>query len=156
MTVVDGAPRVETIGGAGSNPGELVEPVGLAWLDNERLVVCDTGNRRLQVLDRSGRAFEVIELPNAWSDFYSRPQIALLTPTRWLVSDLPSRSLWLVEEGRPRRVDLSATGIVPSGVASDGERVYLSDLEARVWRLETAGSSPDGRSPPVPGGAGPP
>ena len=43
--------------------GELVEPVGLVWLDNQRLVVCDTGNRRLQVLDlaRAGDMAAVLD-----------------------------------------------------------------------------------------------
>ncbi len=150
MTAAGGAPRLELIGGGGEAPGELVEPVGVEWLDNSRLVVCDTGNRRLQVLDRAGRALEIVELPEAWSDFYSRPQVALLSPSRWLVSDLPSRCLWLIEDGQPRRIDLSQSGIVPSGVAAGARGLYVSDLEARVWLLEPPASPAGGRSPATP------
>ncbi|HSN57400.1 MAG TPA: hypothetical protein VLT32_22215, partial [Candidatus Sulfomarinibacteraceae bacterium] len=128
--------RIDTIGGEGAAPGELTEPVGLAWLDNDRLLVCDTGNRRLQVLDRDGRALAVVGLPGAWSDFYSRPQAVVLGPQRWLVTDVPGRALWLVEDGAPRRLELGPEGITPSGLAVGSGRLFLADLQARVWALQ--------------------
>ncbi|MGD9252362.1 MAG: TIGR03663 family protein [Holophagae bacterium] len=135
MTMADGVPQLTTIGREGSAPGELVEPVGLVWLDNRRLLVCDTGNRRLQVLDRSGSSLEVVPLDRAWADFYSRPQVVVLSDGQWLVSDIPSRCLWLVDGSETRQIDLGAEGIVPTGLAVDGERVLIADLNARVWVL---------------------
>jgi uncharacterized protein (TIGR03663 family) len=136
FTYVDGEPRIDILGREGSAPGGLSEPVGLAWLDNRRLLICDTGNRRLQVFDRRGRALQEVALPGAWSDFYSRPQAVVLAPDRWLVSDVPARALWLVEHGVPRRIDLGPAGITPSGLARSGETLYLADLEARAWALQ--------------------
>ena len=72
ISFAGGAPTIATFGSEGPAPGEFIEPVGLTWLDNERLLVCDTGNRRLQVVDRAGRPLTVVSLPDAWSDFYSR------------------------------------------------------------------------------------
>jgi uncharacterized protein (TIGR03663 family) len=136
ISAADGTPQVETIGGNGSGPGELVEPVGITWLDSERILVCDTGNRRLQVLDRRGQALEVVNLPETWSDFYSRPQVVELSDNRWLVTDVPARSLWLIEDGTARKIDLGEAGIIPTGLARDGDTLYLADLNSRVWVLD--------------------
>ena len=128
-----GEPHLESIGGEGSGPGELVEPVGVEWLDTGRLLVADTGNHRLQVLDRAGRAIEEVALPQAWSDFYSRPQVVALGPRRWLVTDTPASALWLVDDGRVRKIDLAASGIAPTGLALGGGKLYVADLGGRVW-----------------------
>jgi hypothetical protein len=121
------------LGREGSAPGELIEPVGLAWDGPERLVVCDTGNRRLQVLGRDGAPLEVVSLPLAWTDFYSRPQVAVLAPGLWVVSDTPASALWVVRQGVARRVDLRDAGITPTGVAVGAGSLYIADLGGRVW-----------------------
>ena len=130
-----GAPVVATIGREGSAPGEFVEPVGLTWLDNRRLLVCDTGNHRLQVVDRTGRPLQAVALPDAWNDFYSRPQLVALDEDRWLVTDVPAQSLWLVEGGTVRKLDLSAEGITPSGLAVRNGTLFVADLDGGVWSL---------------------
>jgi hypothetical protein len=121
------------IGGAGSETGQLVEPVGVAWDGPDRLVVCDTGNRRLQALDRDGAAVEVVALPDAWAEFYSRPQVAVVAPGVWVASDTPGSALWVVRDGTPRRVDLAEAGIAPTGVAAGAGALYVADLNGRVW-----------------------
>jgi sugar lactone lactonase YvrE len=136
LTPGDQGLRVDIIGSEGSGPGELIEPVGITWLDDRRLLVCDTGNRRLQVLDRRGRALEEVALPGGWADFYSRPQVVALAPDRWLVTDAPARSLWLIEGGVPRKIDLGETTIVPTGLARFGDTLYLSDFGGRLWAFE--------------------
>jgi DNA-binding beta-propeller fold protein YncE len=123
------------LGGDGDGPGELSEPVGLAWLDTDRLVVCDTGNRRIQILDRTGSALEIIALDDGWADFYSRPQIVVLDDGRLLVSDTPASALWLVEDGKPRRIDLQGSGITPTGLAERDGVLYIGDTVGRVWAL---------------------
>jgi hypothetical protein len=90
----------------------------------------------LQVLDRQGRPLEVVPLPEAWTDFYSRPQILALAEDRWLITDVPAKSLWLVESGVPTRIDLREHDIVPSGLARHGDTLYVSDLGSRVWAFE--------------------
>jgi sugar lactone lactonase YvrE len=129
-------PQVEIIGREGSAPGELVEPVGLTWIDRRRLLVCDTGNRRLQVFDRRGQALAEVSLPDAWTDFYSRPQVLALAEDRWLVTDVPAASLWLVEDGVPQKIDLKEADIVPSGLALHGDTLYVADLGSRVWAFK--------------------
>ena len=133
-----GAPQIEIIGGEGSGPGELLEPVGVVWLDRNRLLVCDTANRRLQIFARSGAFVEEIALPEAWSDFYSRPQVVALDARRWLVTDVPARSLWLIDDGVAQKIDLTDAGIVPTGLALRGNTLFVADQNARVWVLVLA------------------
>jgi len=136
IVLISGGAKIEIIGDEGSGPGQLVEPVGVTWLDRQRLLVCDTGNRRLQVLDRSGRALAVVPMPDAWIDFYSRPQILALAEDRWLATDTPAKSLWLVKDGVPQKIDLTEADIVPSGLALHGDTLYVSDLGSKVWAFE--------------------
>jgi len=138
-----GDATIDTIGGEGTEPGQFVEPVGVTWLDRRRLLVCDTGNRRLQVLDRQGRALAVVPLPDAWIDFYSRPQVLALDEDRWLVTDVPGKSLWLVTNGVAQKIDLSEADIQPSGLARHGDTLYVADLGSRMWafKLPAAKSS---------------
>jgi len=128
---------VGIVGGGGDAPGLFSEPVGLAWLDNERLLVCDTGNHRVQILDRSGTVLKVIDIADAWEDFYSRPQVAVLEGERILVSDTPSGSLWLIEGDDVRRLELGAAGITPTGLAYTNGELYIADSYGRVWVFDT-------------------
>lgn len=124
------------VGGGGDGPGQFSEPVGLAWLDDDRLLVCDTGNHRLQIIDQQGAALEVIELEGSWTDFYSRPQAAVLPGGRLLVSDTPSGSLWLVDGDDIRRIELGSDGIQPTGLAYSDGSLYMGDTNGRVWVFE--------------------
>lgn len=128
--------ELRTVGAGGADPGRFSEPVGVVWLDGDRLAVCDTGNRRLQIVDRSGAPLDVVELPDAWSDFYSRPQLAVLPGGRLLVSDTPARALWLVDGAEVRRIDLSSEGIRPTGLDVRENTLAIGDLEGRVWLLD--------------------
>jgi len=130
-----GATRLETWGSAGAAPGELVEPGGLAFLGEVRVLVCDTGNRRLQVLGDAGAAPVVLPLPGTWADFYSRPQVAVLGPDRWLASDPPSGALVEVAGRDVRRHDLRLDGVEPTGLAVSGSDFYLADRRGWVWHL---------------------
>jgi sugar lactone lactonase YvrE len=134
----DGAPYLEILGGEGSAPGELQEPVGVVWLGRRRLLVCDTANRRLQIFSRDGRFVEEIPLPEAWSDFYSRPQVVALEERQWLVTDVPARSLWLIDDGVAQKIDLTDAGIIPTGLALGENTLFMSDQNGRVWVLTLA------------------
>ena len=121
--------------------GELSEPVGVAWLGDDRVVVCDTGDRRLVVIavDDGGLVDEV-SLPQAWPDFYSRPQVAVVREDLWVATDPPQRALWVVRSGVATRVDLGDDGLAPAGVAFRDQTLWVSDLEGAVWAFELPGS----------------
>ena len=68
--------KLSEFGGPGSNPGQFVEPVGLAADGTGNIYVADTGNHRVQVFDPEGkfiRQFRVF----GWKDFYTEPYIAV-------------------------------------------------------------------------------
>jgi DNA-binding beta-propeller fold protein YncE len=131
-----GARQMVVMGGPGSEPGQLVEPGGVAFTDDGELVVCDTGNHRLQVFDRAGAVARVIDLAGTWSDFYSRPHVALIAPDLWVVTDPPARALVVIEGDAVRRVDLGADGISPAGVAFHDGTLYVTDLERKLWAFD--------------------
>jgi len=136
VRIARGGSSQTTWGREGSAPGELVEPVGVAALDNGRTVVCDTGNRRLQVMGNDGTVLDVVPLPEAWSDFYSRPQVTVVDDGLWIVTDSPATAVWVVRSGRAEQVVTGDEGISPAGVAWHEGTLWLSDLEGRVWKLE--------------------
>ncbi len=133
-----GATTSSVIGSEGSAPGQLIEPVGLEWLEDGSLLVCDTGNHRVQRIAVDGTPLEVFDLPGAWSDFYSRPQIVALSPNLWVVSDTPARSLWVLRsgDGSVSKIDLAEANLAPTGLEWDGSTLYVADLNGRVWALE--------------------
>ncbi len=133
LTTREGVGEARAVGAGGSAAGEFVEPVGLTWSANDRLLVCDTGNHRLQEVDRAGEALRVVALPGAWSEFYSRPQVAVLDSDIWLTSDTPASALWLIRDGQPMRIDLGADGIEPSGLAFREGSLYVADVSGRLW-----------------------
>jgi len=133
-----GAPRI--LGSAGDGPGQLNEPVGVAWVSNDTIAVCDTGNRRVQLLGTDGRVLRIVPLPGAWSDFYSRPEIAVIGPGDWLVSDTPGECLWRIRGERVQRLDLGSAEIQPTGLAWDAETrtLVIGDLSGKLWVLEVS------------------
>jgi len=131
LTVDRGREAVELLG-AGLG---LLEPVGVAWLDAD-LLVCDSGNRRLLTVSRGGRTIAEARLDRAWSEPYSRPQVAVLPGGGRLVTDPPAGRLWLLGDGGARPLELAGDGIVPTGVAASGGTVAVADRGGRVWLLE--------------------
>jgi uncharacterized protein (TIGR03663 family) len=127
--------RPRRVVAAGDAWGELLEPGGVGWLSDGSLVVCDTGHRRLVHFEREGRLRQVVPLPEAWPEFYSRPQIAVVDDATWLVSDTPAGALWLVRSSEVIRLDWPDGG--PTGVAVDPVTgtLAVADLGGRVWLL---------------------
>ena len=143
LAVADtGRKRIVLLDAAGSllatldGGGGFDEPGGLAWLDADTLLVCDTGHRRLVVLGVDDTVRRTVDLPEAWPDYYSRPQAVVLGPDRWLVSDTPAAALWLVTAEGVEALSLGP-GVKPTGLAlAPGGVLYVADLEGRLWRLE--------------------
>ena len=68
--------RTAEWGGDGTEPGQFIEPVGLAADAAGNVYVADTGNHRVQVFDPEGkflRQFPVF----GWKDFYTEPYLAV-------------------------------------------------------------------------------
>lgn len=120
----------------------LVEPGGIEWLEEHRLLVCDTGNRRVLVVDTDCRLLREIGMPDAWEKRSSRPQIAAIGHGRWIVSDSPGARLWLISSQEVRMIDLTGADLVPTGVewSQPLRSLFVADLNGRVWMVELPAS----------------
>jgi sugar lactone lactonase YvrE len=119
----------------------LDEPGGVAWVDHDSVLVCDTGNHRMLVVSLNGSVETEVQMPDAWEDYYSRPQVAVIAADHWVVSDTPAGVLWIVERGRVDR-QLVADEMQPTGLAWEDGVLVVGDLDGRVWRLEVEHGSP--------------
>jgi DNA-binding beta-propeller fold protein YncE len=109
------------VGGVkGAGPGQMLEPTDAAPLSNGELLVLDTGNKRLQWFDATGRYRA--EWPISWSVPLNGPHLAIDGTGRVMVTD--------PERGRIVRYDaesgtMAATGPqdrfrLPVGIAAIG------------------------------------
>ena len=122
---------------SGSAEATLLEPGGVAWVGEGSVVVADTGHHRLVLLDvEDGRELRQVPLRDAWSDYYSRPQVAVLSTGEWVATDSPGAALWIVGESAPVR--LVIPGLTPAGVAVDpiSGRLAIGDLAGEIWLTE--------------------
>jgi len=117
---------------------DVVEPGGVAWADDGALLVCDTGNRRIRRVNLVGEVVANLSIDEGWTDFYSRPQVAVNAKGTVVVSDTPGRALWVLRDGSMRRIAVDDADLQPTGVAwsEDGRTLAVGDLSGRVWLLE--------------------
>jgi DNA-binding beta-propeller fold protein YncE len=142
---------VEAWGGAGTEPSQFLEPIGIEVV-GEEIVVSEAGNRRLQVLDREGTALRQVGPALPSGDSLRRPMhIAAAGSTLYVPDYNTDRVHVLSLEGSPQRtVDgsgLDGAGIpaafdAPGGVAVDANgRLYVADFyNHRVVRLREGGA----------------
>src|SRR4029450_601604 len=129
----------KTWGSAGPDPGQFVEPVGLAADAAGRIYVADTGNHRVQVFNSEGefqRQFPVF----GWKDFYTEPYLVVG----------PSDSVFVTDAWKGRIAHYDASGNLvrsfkaeglkrPTGIAIDAfGRIMVSDRDMNqifAWSL---------------------
>jgi uncharacterized protein (TIGR03663 family) len=129
----------KTWGGAGPDPGQFVEPVGLAADTSGRIYVADTGNHRVQVFDAEGefqRQFPVF----GWKDFYTEPYLVVGPSDSVFVTDAwKGRIAYYDASGNLVR-SFKAEGLKrPTGITIDAfGRILVSDRDNNkifAWSL---------------------
>jgi len=123
---------LETWGSEGTKPGEFIEPVGVAVDAEGRVVVADTGNRRLQVFDADGTFQSEVQV-SGWEEFYSEPYVAVTNDGAYVVTDSYNHRCARYVDGK---LDTSwgktGKGVGefnrPIGIATDNQgAVYVAD-----------------------------
>lgn len=133
------------IGGGGSEPGYLEEPVGLA-LGNNEVIVADTWNRRAQVFSTTGEYLRHWAL-NAWHspgnlpfltrDDRSNVYIGDPDTCRVLVYDIAGEYRYNFGRCSETPVTLSDFGTVSGMTIGDEYQLYIADAEAdRILRFD--------------------
>ncbi len=126
-------------GGAGSEPGQFIEPVGLAADPSGRIYVADTGNHRVQIFNADGsfvRQFPVF----GWKDFYTEPYLVIGPGDAVLLTDSWKGRIAHYDNTGAFVRSFKAEGMKrPTGIALDPfGRVVVSDRETNrlfSWSL---------------------
>lgn len=139
---------VRTFGGAGSEPGKLNEPVGLA-VDGDTLLVADAWNGRIQRLDRDGSPIGSIPI-QGWEGrgIANKPYIAV-GPSGMMYITMPERGE--VQEVAPdgrvtslsRPADRQNRLGFPTGIAvgPDGA-IYTAESQGGAVLVNRSGGTP--------------
>ena len=107
-------------GNYGSFPGQFIAPEGVAFNDNNELIVADTGNARIQVLSETGTVLRTVPLQG-------RPS-PLRLPRRAVESD--SGWLYVADPGAGRVFVFDANGVLVDALFPVGEeRFQPTDVE---------------------------
>lgn len=80
------------LGGPGSGPGQFFEPEALAIDAGDRLLVADTGNHRVQILDAAGKCLQVIATAGELGPLHAPAGVAVS----------PRGSVYLADSGNHR------------------------------------------------------
>jgi uncharacterized protein (TIGR03663 family) len=130
-----GGQKLLSFGAEGSDPGQFIEPVGLAIDPQAQLLyVADTGNHRVQAFDLQGK-FQNAWPVFGWQEFYSEPYLAWHAGTLWATDSFNHRiNAYDSRGGLRKSIERVAGGEQfgrPTGiaVAVDG-RVFVADVTA--------------------------
>ncbi|MBI2962910.1 MAG: TIGR03663 family protein [Deltaproteobacteria bacterium] len=140
--------KLFAFGGEGVEPGQLVEPVGLAIDPQGKILyVADTGNHRVQAFDLEGKLSHTWPV-YGWQEFYTEPYLAWTPGTLWTTDSFNHRVNAYGALGKLQHSIGAAGGAAPLGrplgiaVAADGA-VFVSDFTAgRVWVFDAPPAAP--------------
>jgi len=127
-------------GEPGSEPGQFIEPVGVAADSSGRIYVADTGNHRVQVFDADGKPLRQFPV-YGWKDFYTEPYLAIGPGDSVLVTDSWKPRIASYDSSGAFQKSFKAEGLKrPTGIALDGfGHVLVTDRDMnRVlsWPLD--------------------
>lgn len=123
---------VRIIGGTkGSGPGELQVPHGVAIDPQGRVIVADSGNKRLSVFDKQGAFVKVIAVP-------SRGGVVAAADGTIYASDVNAGVVTVIRDDRI--VDVIKVEGRPHGLSVDPATgdVYTSSTSPKAWNVTKA------------------
>lgn len=137
---------IEAWGETGTELGQFRKPIGIEVV-GEEIVVSETGNRRVQVLDGEGTALREIGPALTNGDSLRRPMHIAAAGSSLYVPDFITDRIHVLSLDGDHRRTVSGAGLdvpfdAPGGVAVDDEgRLYVADFYPhRVVRLAENGA----------------
>jgi len=136
-----------TFGRYGTNAGEFIDPLAVAFGPHNRLYVLDAGNSRVQILDRMGRALAAFGAPGSASGQFIAPEsLAISARGTVAVADTGNNRVQLFDADGKFLKSWGAYGTAsgqfraPRGVAITNDRVLVADTQnQRVQVFNHAG-----------------
>jgi DNA-binding beta-propeller fold protein YncE len=117
---------ISKFGGAGSAPGQLTLPVGIA-LDRAGLIwVVDSGNNRLQAFRSDGTSVRIVPVPG-WQGKDIKEGYLVRTRFGLILSDPINGHLFRLKGDQLEPIDTPLRLEGPSGLAADKTSVYVSE-----------------------------
>jgi DNA-binding beta-propeller fold protein YncE len=125
----DGRPA----GSWGKEGDGMIEPVGVAAEASGKLLIADTGNRRVRLTDTAGKQLAAWPV-SGWSEYFTEPYLAVLPDRRLVVSDSSSGTLQIFSAAGILEKKLSLDPALgpwkPEGVAvGPGGKLWVADRQ---------------------------
>jgi len=105
-------------------------------IHNEKLIVCDTGNKRIQLFDLSGNPLSNLG-PDEQKDF-APIAIAPMTQDKIIVYDRATRGFLVLDLANANRSRLKAKVnlIHPTHILESDRYIHILDYDGRLYRLD--------------------
>jgi DNA-binding beta-propeller fold protein YncE/4-amino-4-deoxy-L-arabinose transferase-like glycosyltransferase len=121
-------------GGYGSEPNQLIEPVGIAIDSEGRIYVADSGNSRISVFARTGTPLEQWTVPAWEGNFFFEPYLAFDQAGRLYATSSATGSVEVFDRTGQHLESITQVGNEvlesPVGIAASGDgRIYISDRD---------------------------
>src|SRR5262249_21173304 len=110
-----GGTIVQTAGGPGVSAGRYLRPVGLATAPNGRLLVTDSDDGRITVLDQNLRVVEVVGANGAGVDAFDLPFATLATSTGYVGVDTWKKRILRTDQRWLTQDQIVSAPVVPTG-----------------------------------------
>jgi DNA-binding beta-propeller fold protein YncE len=147
---------LRAFGGTGSEPGQLLEPVGIAIGPDGLVYVADTGNTRISVFQKDGTPVTQLPVPQ-WTGQFGQQSFLRFGPDGLLYITSPGNAAVLVWNGNDFAEVAQGVVSAPVGIAfaPDGTLMISDTSTSKVDQLEV--TLPDGflgqqGTPAEPGG----